>query len=144
VLGIGGAAAGAAAAEKVDRAMEPDHVHNPHDVFFYHEALRRGRAVVLALAETEEQAASIRRKFEAAGAESLDTTREAWWRDLRESERAAYQGDFATDEADYRRGFEAALDAANRGKRLDDDATVSQAYRKGYERGYDYFCKLVV
>ena len=138
LLGAGGAVAGAAAGEKVEQAMEPDPAHNPHDLFFYHEALRRGRAIVLALAETPEEAASIRGTLANEGAAGLDIIREAWWHDLRENERGAYEGDFAGDEDDYRLGFEAALNPANRDKPLGDSPTVPTAYRKGYERGHEY------
>jgi hypothetical protein len=65
-----------------------------------------------------------------------------WNPALRESERAIYDGDFDSDEKAYRRGFETALEPANRGKRLKESAEVSNAYRKGYERGYDYYRKL--
>jgi hypothetical protein len=142
LLGAGGAVAGAAAGEKIEQAMETDPVHNPRDLFFYHEALRRGRAVVLALAETTEEADSIRSKLASEGAERLDTIREAWWQDLRETERAEYEGNFAGDEDDYRLGFEAALEPANRNKRPADIAGAPNAYRKGYERGYEYLRKL--
>jgi hypothetical protein len=142
LLGAGGAVAGAAAGEKIEQAMETDPAHNPRDLFFYHEALRRGRAIVLALAGTAEEADSIRSKLAAEGAEGLDVIREAWWGELREKERVVYAGDFAQDEDDYRLGFEAALDPANRNKPLEDSVEASHAYRQGYERGYEYLRKL--
>lgn len=142
LLGAGGAVAGAAAGEKIEQAMEQDPAHNPQDLFFYHEALRRGRAIVLVMADTTEEADSIRRKLASEGGEALDIIREAWWRELRENERAAYEGNFAAEEDDYRLGFEAALEPANRDKRLSDAADVPNAYRKGYERGYEYLRKL--
>ena len=142
VFGVGGVAAGAAAGDKVEHALEPEPRHDPKDVFFYHEALRRGRAIVLALAENSEQADSLRSKLGNHGAESLDTTQEAWWHDVREMERAAYEGDFSGDEHDYRRGFVEALQPANRAEPLDEGAGVSNAYRKGYERGYKYLLRV--
>jgi hypothetical protein len=142
LLGAGGAVAGAAAGERIEQAMETDPAHNPRDLFFYHEALRRGRAIVLALAATAEEAESIRSKLASKGAEGLDIIREAWWQDLREKERAEYEGDFGGDEDDYRRGFEAALEPANRNKQLADSTDAPNAYRKGYERGYEYLRKL--
>lgn len=142
VLGAGGAALGVTAGMKADQVTEPDPAHDPHDVFFYHEALRRGRAIVVALAGTGEEADLIRRKLAGAGGQALDTEREAWWRGIHESEQAVYDGNFAEDEEDYRRGFEAALQPAHRGKHLDESDGVSKAYRKGYERGYDYLRKL--
>jgi hypothetical protein len=142
LLGAGGVAAGAAAGEKVEQAIEPGPAENPRDLFFYHAALRRGRAIVLALAETREEADSIWSKLSSQGGASLTTHREEWWRDLREHERAAYEGNFEDDEEDYRRGFETALEPANRGKRLGERADVSNPYRKGYERGYQYISEL--
>jgi len=133
LFGAGGAAIGAAAGSNVESATDPEPAHDPRDVFFFHEALRRGRAVLMALAETREQADLVRSTLAAAGGESLDTTREAWWRDLRDD-----QGDFAGDEDEYRRGFEAAL--ADPGKHPADSATA--AYRQGYERGCEYLRKL--
>ena len=140
LLGAGGAVAGAAAGEKVEKAMQTDPAHDPRDVFFYHEALRRGRAIVLALAKNNAEAESMRGKLASEGGQSLDIIREAWWRDVRETERAGYEGDFAADEEDYRLGFEAALDPENREKRLGDSAGRN-AYSKGYERGYEYLRK---
>lgn len=142
LFGAGGAAAGAAAGEKIERAAQPDPAHDPRDIFFYHEALRRGRAVLLALAATGEEAESIRSELARHGAQSLDTTREAWWRDVREGERITYEGDFARDEEDYRRGFEAALEPSNRGRALDETAGFPDAYRRGYLRGCHYLDKL--
>jgi hypothetical protein len=138
LLGAGGGAVGAAAGKKAEDAAGREPTHNPRDVFYYHAALRSGRAIVLALAETTEEADSIQSKLASAGAEDLDTARELWWGDLRESERAAYEGNFADDEEEYRRGFEAAMKPANRDQRLKESADVSNAYRKGYERGYQY------
>jgi hypothetical protein len=140
LLGAGGAAIGAAAGGAIEDASE---IHPPaRDVFFCEEALRRGRTIVLALAETGEQADSIRTKLASAGAESLDTTRESWWRELRRAEEAVYEGDFSRDEEAYRRGFEAALEPANRGKHLAENVRVANAYRRGYERGHEYFRRL--
>ncbi len=142
VLGAGGAVAGVAAGNKVEQAMGVDPAHDPRDVFFYHEALRRGRAIVLALAETTGEADSIRRKLTSEGGQGLDVIREAWWQDVRENERAGYEGNFAAEEDDYRLGFEDALDPRNRDKRLAESAVVSNPYRRGYERGYEYLRKL--
>ncbi len=144
LLGAGGAAIGAVAGDEMEQATE---IHPPDpDAFFYEEALRRGRAIVLALAETQEQADSVRTTLARSGAESLEPTREAWWRDLRESERAVYEGDFDRDEEDYRRGFEAALEPANRSrKELEEHtAAVSSAHRKGYEHGHEYYHRLAL
>jgi hypothetical protein len=142
LLGAGGAVAGAAAGQKLEQAAEQDPAHNPRDLFFYHEALRRGRAIVLALAASPQEAQAVRANLIAEDAASIDTIREAWWNDLRESERAAYPGDFRRDEEQYRLGFEAALEPANRNKPLDDNEPAPLAYRMGYERGFHYLGKL--
>jgi hypothetical protein len=72
LLGAGGAAAGAAAGEAVEESTE---IQPPvRDAAAYEEALRRGQVVVLALAETPEQAESIRATLAKAGAQSLETT----------------------------------------------------------------------
>ena len=136
LLGAGGAAAGASAGGRVEDALENDPAHNPADLFYYHEALRRGRAILLALANTPDEAASIREKMTNGGARALDSYREDLWQDFRLSET-----DFGGDEGDYRRGFEAALEADNRGKPLDESADATDAFRKGYRRGYEYYCK---
>jgi hypothetical protein len=142
LLGAGGAVAGAAVGDKLDRTWEVDPTHDPRDVFFYHEALRRGRAIVLALAETTEEAEMIERILAGAGGQRLEAIRETWWLEIRENERAGYMGDFAADENEYRLGFEAALNPKSRDKRLDDSVDASIAYRKGYERGYEYLRNL--
>ena len=141
VLGVGGAAFGSRAGGDIEDATE---VQPPaRDAFFCEEALRRGRVIVVALVETQHQAEAVRRALSRAGAESLETTREDWWDKLREGERASYEGDFERDEEAYRRGFEIALEPANRGKRLEESAEhLSGAYRKGYGRGYEYYHKL--
>lgn len=142
LLGAGGFAAGAAAGKKLDEMNAPDPAHDPYDRFFYHEALRRGRAIVLALADSEQEGHAIRASLAASGATNVDAMREAWWKELREQERAAYQGNFEEDENDYQRGFEAALEPTRRGQPLEEDTKESDAFRKGYERGRKYFEKI--
>ena len=51
----------------------------------YAEALRRGRAVVVAGGDTSDEVDEIRETFEQAGAESVDPAREDWLVGLRES-----------------------------------------------------------
>jgi len=140
LLGAGGAAVGARAGRKLDEANAADPAHDPYDRFFFHEALRRGRSIVLVLAETEEEAAAIRGKLAASGGKELDAVREVWWSDIREEERVAYRGDFAAAEQEYQRGFEAALKPTSRGQGGPNDG--SEAYRSGYDRGQQYFQKL--
>jgi hypothetical protein len=135
-LGAGGAVAGASVGGKVEDAVEKDPTHNPSDLFYYHEALRRGRAIVLALADTAGEAAAIRRALETGGARALESFREDWWQQFRQSEAS-----LAANEDDYRRGFETALEPDNRGKPLDEGAGATAAFREGYRRGYEYYCK---
>ena len=149
LLGAGGAAAGIAAGEALEDAVAPE---LPHDeLFVYEDALRKGRSVVIAVAETDEQAAAALNALYEAGAESLDAARENWWVGLRDAEEEEYTRlgrDFKTDEAHYRRGFEAALHPRVRGKSYDESADylrerhaelyTGDAFRYGYQRGQTY------
>lgn len=136
ILGAGGALTGAAAGE----AMEENLVKGlPHDeVYIYEDAVQKGRSVVIAFVETDEVEEGARRIFREGGAESIDQARETWWVGLRDAEAADYEPTgrtFATDEANYRRGFEAAL---NRQGQDAHDATSDEAFRRGFERGQSY------
>ena len=129
----------------------------PHDeLFVYEDALRRGRSVVLVVADDEVQEGIARDLFKEAGAESVDAARESWWVGLRDAEEAEYTvdgGDFSVEEPVYRRGFEAALHPAARGRSYDEDATRLRecygqecgegAFRRGYERGRRYHGEMV-
>jgi hypothetical protein len=141
LLGAGGVAVGARAGRKLDQANASDPAHDPYDQFFYHEALREGNAILMALADTPEQAEQMRAILAKAGAKDLDAARVAWWSTVRNTERAAYDGDFARDEQEYQKGFEAAFEPARRGQPLDVGEDISVAYRKGYDRGCEYFRK---
>jgi hypothetical protein len=149
LLGAGGVAAGAA----IGRSVE-DHIFTgvPEDeVFFYEDALRRGRAVLIAFVEDDEREAAARRVMQQTGAESLDAARESWWMGLRGAEQEHYEAngeDFHHDERTYRHGFEAAVRPGMRGKPyeavVDDllryypDASET-CFRRGYERGQAHF-----
>lgn len=149
LLGAGGAAAGAAAGGALEDSMARG---LPHDeLFVYEDALRRGRSVVMAVADDEEQSNVARGVLTQAGAESVDAAREKWWLGLRDAEEAEYTvegGDFGTDEPIYRRGFEAALHPRARSRSYDEDAERLRecfgkeceegAFRRGYERGRRY------
>jgi hypothetical protein len=149
LLGVGGAAAGFVTGEALEEGIAQG---LPHDeLFVYEDALRRGRSVVIALADDEPIAQRARAELVRAGAESVDTARQEWWIGLRDAEQEHYTkqgGDFKLDEAKYRLGFEAALHprrrnqsydnvAAELGERYGADAG-SLAFRKGYERGHHY------
>src|SRR5438045_2869900 len=79
------------------------------ELYVYEDALRRGRSVVMAFTDNEKVAESARVALKRAGAESVDAAREEWWIGLRDAESEHYLaqgGDFKTDEAKYRLGFE--------------------------------------
>jgi hypothetical protein len=145
ILGAGGALTGAAAGE----ALEEELVSGlPHDeLYLYEDALRKGRSVVIAFAETDEAAEAARNVMANTGAESVDAARENWWLALRDAEEAEYQAtgrNFQRDEASYRRGFEAACKARAKAARAASSGESSpgsesdEAFRCGYERGQTY------
>ncbi|HWS53476.1 MAG TPA: hypothetical protein VN228_05095, partial [Pyrinomonadaceae bacterium] len=147
--GAGGAAAGAAAGDTLEDNLARG---LPHDeLFVYEHALRCGRSVVIVLGDSDEQAEAARQVLGQSGAESLDAAREDWWVGLRDAEKqecAEAGGDFARDEPDYRRGFEAALHPRARGRSYEEDAgrlrerfgedCERPPFRAGYERGRRY------
>lgn len=139
ILGAGGTVAGAAAGEALEKELEGG---LPHDeLYLYEDALRQGRSVVIAFLAEEGATYAAQSALAGAGAESVDEARENWWIGLRDAEAAEYQAsgrNFLTDEAGYRRGFEASLRA--RGKSLAETSAppadkADEAFRCGYERG---------
>ena len=157
ILGAAGATLGAAAGGKVENAMTEG---LPHDeIFVYEDALRKGRSVVIALAENEESAARVHDILRAKGAETIDAAREQWWIGLRGAEEAHYSssgGNFSDDEKFYRMGFEAALHAKHRCVEFDQvsgemnaaledvqrqypGAKVEEAFTRGYRRGREHY-----
>jgi hypothetical protein len=154
VLGAGGAATGAAVGGSLEDSMARG---LPHDeLFVYEDALRRGRSVVVAVADDDARADTARGIISQAGAESVDAAREDWWVGLRDAEEAEYTvdgGDFSVDEPVYRKGFESALHPSGRGRSYDEDAARLRecfgaeceegAFRHGYERGRRYHEELV-
>ena len=160
ILGAAGAALGATAGGKVENSMTEG---LPHDeIFVYEDALRQGKNVVIALAENEEAADSLRGILQTQGAESIDAAREQWWVGLRNAEASHYEaagGNFRDDEKFYRMGFEAALHTKNRCIEYDQvlgqmtaaleeaqkqypNANVEQAFTRGYQRGRDHYERL--
>ncbi len=149
LFGGGGATAGALAGKALEAGIAQG---LPHDeVYIYEDALRRGRTVVIALADSESVAEQSRGELFRAGAESVDAAREAWWIGLRDTEEEHYAnqgGEFKIDEAVYRLGFEAALRPGRRNQTYEQaDANVEgeyrndstkAAFRQGYERGLRY------
>jgi hypothetical protein len=160
ILGAAGATAGAAAGETLENSMAKG---LPEDeIFVYEDALRKGRTVVIAIADDSEAAEPLRELMTSAGAESVDAAREQWWIGLRSSEREHYAGSSnrsPDQEKYYRLGFEAALHARTRCKEFDQvsgemnsrleevqqqhpGVDVSEAFLKGYQRGRDYYQRL--
>lgn len=145
LLGVGGAAVGSALDRNLREGLPRD------EVYVYEDALRRGRTVVVAVADDEAQAEQVRAVLAEAGAETIDAAREQWWLGLREAEAAQYAatgGDFARDEARYRRGFEAALSVGRDGRSHAEaieelrarypDVYADESFKQGYARGRAY------
>jgi hypothetical protein len=153
VLGLGGAVTGATLGEALEEGMEEG---LPHDeLYLYEEALRKGRSVIIAFVEDDDQADKIRNIFGQEGAESVDAAREDWWLGLRDAEEQYYQAqgrDFVGNEVSYRRGFEAALNTRFRGKKYSEvskeleefchESGTDEAFRHGYERGLAHLTSL--
>lgn len=136
LLGVGGAVTGMAAGEALEEGLVKG---LPRDeLYLYEDALQHGRSVVIGFVETDETEEAAREALARSGAESIDAARESWWLSLRDAEEAHYGtsgGNFQTDEADYRRGFEAAL---NKQGETAHARESNEAFRRGYERGEAY------
>jgi len=148
--GIGGAAAGAAAGGALEEVWTNG---VPKDeVFFYENALRQGRTLVIALSEDSEQLECGRKIIEKSGAEALDAAREKWWIGLRDAEQTVYAkpADFRAEV--FQRGFEAALEPKIRGQSPEEIEGYLQrryphdvddaSFRHGFERGRRYYEKI--
>src|SRR6185369_7450174 len=146
LLGIVGAAAGSAVGDTLEEGLGEGIPHE--DVYLYEDSLRHGRSIVIAYAEEGEQADRAAKTLDNAGAEDLDTLRENWWQELREGERAHYGEDFDRNEESYRRGYQAALHPARRGKTYSEaeenlmaeyaGTVLDRPFQSGYERGSSY------
>ncbi|HEV2827446.1 MAG TPA: hypothetical protein VGW76_07550 [Pyrinomonadaceae bacterium] len=139
ILGAGGTVTGIAAGEALENELESG---LPHDeIYLYEDALRKGRSVVVAFVDNEGAIYDVRAALAGAGAESIDEARENWWIGLRDAEEAQYQTSgrtFQTDEASYRRGFEAACRTRGKGSTDSVGDVDDEAFRRGYERGQEY------
>ena len=160
VLGAAGATVGAVAGSRVERAS---YEGLPEDeIFVYEDALRKGRSVLIALADDEPAASRVRKIFERSGAESVDAAREQWWTGLRTLEESRYAQSgrsFSQDEEVFRLGFQAAMHARTRCLEFDQvsaemDAAledmqrrypgkdVEQPFTRGYQRGREHYQQL--
>jgi hypothetical protein len=142
VLGLGGTVTGMAVGE----ALEEELVQGlPHDeLYIYEDALSKGQLVVIAFLDDAGATYAVQSALASAGAKSIDEARENWWVGFRDAEALQYEGrhgNFQTDEANYRRGFEAALSAGghetNAGA-LSQESDTNEAFQRGYERGQAY------
>jgi hypothetical protein len=149
ILGTGGLIAGAelggAAEERSTPGIPSD------EIYFYEDALRQGRSVVVLLANGDDEARRAHGVLAREGAESLDAAREAWWIGLRDAEAEHYRAlgrNFEQDQDVYRAGFESALRRECSGKTLEQAADClkwwhpgiwdSEPFRRGFERGRAY------
>jgi hypothetical protein len=160
VLAAAGASVGAVAGGKLENSMTEG---LPEDeLFVYEDALRQGRSVLMVLAADEAEASRYRELLKAEGAESVDAAREEWWIGLRGAEQEHYSTfsrNLSDDEKFYRLGFESALHARSRCKEYDQvlgemnaaiedlerqhpGEDVEEPFRRGYERGRDYYQRL--
>lgn len=145
--GLGGAILGATGGSITERALSNG---LPRDeMFFYEDALRCGRSVVIANAESENGVDAARSIMDRNHAESVDAARERWWIGIRDREADRYCGDTPEDTAKreklFRTGFEAALQSEMRNKPLNKaekrlreqhpDICNDASFRRGYERG---------
>ena len=124
--------------------------------FIYEEALRQGAHVLIIQPTDDERAEIARSILTTQGAEYATQARERWWQQLRANEaRTVTNVDepFSLIEAQYRQGFEAALDARLRGKTREEKDTFlaqhyaavaqDEAFRRGFTRGEYYYEALV-
>jgi hypothetical protein len=160
LLAIAGASGGGAVGSKLENAMTEGLPEG--ELFVYEDALRKGRSVLIALAEDESAAAPVRELLKVEGAETVDAARDQWWIGLRNAEHehySAFSRNLTENEKFYRLGFEAALHARSRCKEYDQvlsemtaqveelerqypGADAAEPFRKGYERGRDYYQQL--
>ena len=153
LLGIVGAAAGSAVGDTVEEELGEGIPHE--DVYLFEDALRRGHSVVIAYVDEDDQADKATEAMNNAGAEDLDTLRDNWWEELRGGEHAYYTrdgGNFDEDEANYRRGYEAALHPRRSGKAYSDveeelrtayaNTVLDRPFQSGYERGLSHRSRL--
>ncbi len=157
VLAAAGASVGAAIGGSLENSMTEG---LPEDeIFVYEDALRKGRNVVIALAEDAAAVSSLRKLLDAEGAETIDAARQQWWIGLRSAEHEHYSKsgrNFGDDEKFYRLGFEAALHARTRCKEFDQVSAemesrleqlqrqypgveLAEAFSRGYHRGREYY-----
>jgi len=153
-------AAGAAIGAVGDGSLEDGAEDLPEDeIFVYEDALRKGRSVVIVLAEEGSTTEPFRHSFLERGGTAIEAARQEWWVGLRGTEGEHYSAsgrNFSNDEKFYRLGFEAALHARTRcmefdqvsaemASKLEDleqqypEAQIEEAFTRGYQRGRAHF-----
>ena len=143
---VGGAALGNAADDRSNEGVPSD------EIFFYEDAFRQGRSVLLVLAADHSEEQRAHKVLADAGAESLDAARKDWWLGLRDAEQEHYRAlghNFELDEDVYRAAFTSALRRECRGKSIDEetdclkwwypDVWDSEPFQRGYARGRKYW-----
>ena len=150
LLGVGGGVTGAllgeAADEKTTEGVPAD------EIFFYEDALRQKKSVVLVLAKDGAEEERAHKLLEEAGAQSIDAARKDWWLGLRDAQAEHYRSlgrNFEQDQDVYRAGFESALRRECRGKSPEElsdcqkwwhpDVWDTEAFKRGFERGRVYW-----
>jgi hypothetical protein len=149
LLGAGGAALGVVAGGRADQ--DSTEGLPADEIFFYEDALRQGRSVVIVMANGKREAERAKELLAECGAESIDGARESWWIGLRDAEAEHYRAlgyNFEQDHDTYRKGFEAALRRPVRGRTYDQAAAYlsseypdiweSDPFRTGFARGQEY------
>ncbi len=151
-----GAATGKSLEESTTQGLPED------EIFVYEDALRRGRSVVVALADNTAAVEALRELLRVEGAETIDAAREQWWIGLRSAEQEHYRREgrnFSQEEIFYRMGFEAALHSRNRCKEFDQVSAemtrdvedlkqkypgveLEEPFARGFQRGREYFQRL--
>lgn len=160
ILGAAGATLGASVAGSLENFTTEG---LPEDeIFVYEDALRKGRSVVIAMAQNDEVAAPLRELMKSEGAEEIDAARHQWWIGLRSAEREHYDrsGDSSPqNEKFYRMGFEAALHSRTRCMEFDQVSAemdslledlqkqypavdLEEPFTRGYQRGREYYQRL--
>jgi hypothetical protein len=150
LFGAGGAAGGAALGNAADDQATEGVAGD--EIYFYEDALRQGRSVVMVLAEDRAEGQRAHKLLADAGAESLDAARKDWWLGLRDAEQEHYLAlghNFELDEDVYRAGFSSALRRECRGRSIDEETDClkwwypevwdSEPFKRGYERGRQYW-----
>ncbi len=160
ILGAAGATVGATTGNKIERDTS---LGLPEDeIFVYEDALRKGRSVVIALAQSEDSASKVREVLKREGAESIDAARDQWWIGLRSAEENRYTAStrsFSDDEQFFRLGFQAAMHAKTRCMEFDQvsaamdaaledvqrrypSSQVEEPFTRGYRRGREHYQEL--